>query len=127
MKYLKQTDNSAIFEIDTENRAKLLKELASRIKTAREEARMSQLQVGVALGVSDKTISGYEAGRISPPIDKLVMLADLFKKPITFFLGSDPKDYKVASRLRAVEVALRDIRKQLQQIKLISQSQDLDT
>lgn len=116
-----------ILRADEEKKKKLTLELASRIKTARDESRMSQLQVGVALGVSDKTISGYEAGRISPPIDKLMQLADLFKKPITFFLGSDPREYKVASRLRAVEVALRDIRKQLQEIKLLSQTVDLDS
>jgi transcriptional regulator with XRE-family HTH domain len=116
-----------IFQEDTERKHKLLQELSLRIKAAREESRMSQLQVGVALGVSDKTISGYEAGRISPPIDKLIQLADLFKKPITYFLGSDPRDYKVASRLRAVEVALREIRLQLQEIKLVSQNVDLDS
>lgn len=101
-------------------------ELGKRIRAAREESRMSQLQVGVSLGVSDKTISGYESNRISPPIEKLVALADLFKKPISFFLGGDPKDYKVASRLRAVEVSLKDIKNQLQEIKLISQNVDLD-
>ncbi len=105
---------------------KLSQELGRRIKLAREEARLSQLQVGVSIGVSDKTISGYESGRISPPIDKLLSLADLFKKPISFFLGSDPKDYKVASRLRAVEISLRDIRNQLNEIKLLSQVSDLD-
>lgn len=116
-----------ILKIDEEKRAKLMMELAERIKIARNDSRMSQLQVGVALGVSDKTISGYEAGRIAPPIDKLILLADLFKKPVTYFLGSDPREYKVVSRLRAVEVALREIRKQLQEIKLISQNVDLDS
>lgn len=111
---------------DEKRKKQLMGELGSRIKMARDEARMSQLKVGVALGVSDKTISGYESGRIAPPVDNLLQLADLFKKPITYFLGSDPKDYKVASRLRAVEVALRDIRKQLQEIKLMSQTFDLD-
>jgi transcriptional regulator with XRE-family HTH domain len=105
---------------------KLSQELGRRIKQAREEARLSQLQVGVSIGVSDKTISGYESGRISPPIDKLLNLADLFKKPISYFLGSDPKDYKVASRLRAVEISLREIRNQLNEIKLIAQVSDLD-
>lgn len=117
---------SPYFE-DEQKKKVLMQDLGKRIKNAREEARMSQLQVGVSLGVSDKTISGYEAGRIAPPIDKLLHLADLFKKPITYFLGSDPRDYKVSSRLRAVEVALRDIRKQLQEIKLISQNADLDS
>jgi transcriptional regulator with XRE-family HTH domain len=112
----------------THNRSKqdINSEIGVKIKLARVEARMSQLQVGVALGVSDKTISGYESGRISPSIDKLALLGDLFKKPISFFLGSDPREYKVASRLRAVEVMLREIREQLREIKVISQDHELD-
>ncbi|MBD3280379.1 helix-turn-helix domain-containing protein [Candidatus Dojkabacteria bacterium] len=100
--------------------------LAEQIKSAREEAKLSQLQVGVALGVSDKTISGYESGRISPPIDKLHRLADLLKKPIGYFLGIDSRQYKVASRLRAVEIMLRDIRRELREIKALAQSTNLD-
>jgi transcriptional regulator with XRE-family HTH domain len=115
-----------VFSEDIRKREAFMKELGRRIKSARVEARISQLQVGVSLGVSDKTISGYESGRIAPPIDKLMHLADLFKKPITYFLGADPREYKVASRLRAVEVALREIRKQLNEIKLTSQTIDLD-
>lgn len=113
--------------MENDRQRKVGLELGHRLKQAREESRMSQLQVGVALGVSDKTISGYESHRISPPIDKLISLADLFKKPINFFLGADPKDYKVASRLRAVEIALRDVRQQLNEIKMISQNLDLDS
>lgn len=104
----------------------ITRELGRRIKMAREESGKSQLQVAVALGVSDKTISGYESARISPPVEKLIGLAELFKKPIAFFLGSDPKQYKVASRLRAVEIALADVKNQLKEIKLISQNVDLD-
>ncbi len=115
-----------LFEVEQKRRNGLIKEIGLRLKTARVDARMSQLQVGVSLGVSDKTISGYESGRISPPIDKLLQLADLFKKPISFFLGADPREYKVASRLRAVEVAMREVRKQLNEIKLYSQNTNLD-
>lgn len=112
---------------EQQKRALMIKDIGKRIRNARDEARLSQLQVGVSLGVTDKTISGYESGRIAPPIDKLMQLADLFKKPITYFLGSDPRDYKVASRLRAVEVSLKDIRKQIMEIKLISENKDLDS
>lgn len=101
--------------------------LANKIKRAREESKLSQLQVGVALGVSDKTISGYESGRISPPIEKLYKLADLLKKPIGYFVGADPREYKVAARLRAVEIMLRDIRRELREIKAMAQSTNLDT
>ena len=97
-----------------------------KLKIAREEAKLSQLQVGVALGVSDKTISGYEADRIVPPIDKIMKLADLLKKPVVHFLGSDTKDYKISSRLRAVEVMLRDIRQELREIKTLAQKYGID-
>lgn len=107
-------------------RKELMKEIGRKIKQAREETRMSQLQIGVSLGVSDKTISGYESGRIAPPIDKLLYLAEIFKKPVNFFLGADPKEYKVVSRLRAVEVSMREIRKQLNEIRILSQNSDLD-
>jgi transcriptional regulator with XRE-family HTH domain len=91
-----------------------------RIKQARREAKLSQLQLGVALRVSDKTISGYEANRISPPISKLQMIAELLKKPITYFLGVDERDYSIQSRMRAIEIKLREIRQELREIKLLA-------
>jgi len=115
-----------VFAEERRKRNSLIKEMGEKIKAARIEARLSQLKVGMALGVTDKTISGYESGRIAPPVDKLIVLADLFKKPIGFFLGADPRDYKVASRLRAVEVSLKEVKRQLNEIKLISQNKDLD-
>lgn len=103
-----------------------MQNLGIKIRAAREQAKMSQLQVGVALGVSDKTISGYEADRICPPIDKLEQISDLLKKPITYFLDLDDRDFKVSSRLRAVELSLRDIRQELREIKIISQKKGLE-
>lgn len=100
--------------------------IGENVKAAREEAKLSQLQVAVALGVSDKTISGYESNRISPPIDKLIKLSELLKKPVSFFIGADPRTYKVASRLRAVEIMLRDIRRELREIKALAQTINLD-
>jgi transcriptional regulator with XRE-family HTH domain len=100
--------------------------LGNKLKLAREDAKLSQLQVGVALEVSDKTISGYEADRITPPVNKLLKIADLLKKPVSFFLGTDVKEYKISSRLRAIEIALRDIRQELREIKLLAQKSDLD-
>ncbi|RMD77315.1 XRE family transcriptional regulator [Candidatus Dojkabacteria bacterium] len=111
---------------ERKKREALLEGLSKKIKMARLESSMSQLEVGRVLGVTDKTISAYESGRIVPPVDKLMALAEIFKKPITYFLGLDPRDYKVASRLRAVEIALRDVRRQLSEIRLISQNSDLD-
>lgn len=94
--------------------------LGKRIKSARKEANLSQLELGVALKVSDKTISGYESDRISPPIEKLKIIADLLKKPVTYLLGEDDRDYTVQARLRAVEIKLREIRQELREIKVIA-------
>lgn len=101
-------------------------ELAERIRQARLDMNKSQLQVGVALGVSDKTVSGYESGRISPPVTKLMAMAEYFKKPVSYFLGADPKEYKVSARLRAVETALKEIKSQIDEIKAYARSLDLD-
>ncbi len=111
------------YDYQEEERRKdtLIKEIGDKIRSARIENKMSQLQVGVALGVSDKTISGYESGRIAAPIDKLIQIAELFRKPITYFLSNDPKDYKVSSRLKAIEQILKDLRKQLEEIKTIAE------
>jgi len=106
-------------KIDKTNIAKIL---GKKIKQAREEARMSQLQLAVLLGLSDKTISGYETGRIEIPVKHLIQMGEIFKKPISYFIGSDPREYKLTSRLRAVEISMREIRKQLNEIKLLCQN-----
>jgi len=106
-------------KIDKTNIAKIL---GKKIKQAREESRMSQLQLAVLLGLSDKTISGYETGRIEIPVKHLIQMGEIFKKPISYFIGADPREYKLTSRLRAVEISMREIRKQLNEIKLLCQT-----
>ncbi len=108
------------YQEEEKRKDNLIKEIGDKIKTARVESKMSQLQVAVSLGVSDKTISGYESGRIAPPIDKLIQVAEIFRKPITYFLSNDPRDYKVSSRLKAIEQILKDVRKQMEEIKEIA-------
>jgi transcriptional regulator with XRE-family HTH domain len=103
-----------------------MKDIAKKIKKARIEAKLSQLQVGVTLGISDKTISGYESGRICPPVDKLFELADIFKKPVGYFIDTDDKEYRLSTRLRAVEIMLRDIRQEMREIKSLAQKYELD-
>lgn len=100
--------------------------LGDKLRLARKEAKLSQLELGVALKVSDKTISGYESGRISPPIDNLLMIAELLKKPVSYFLGVDEKDYTIQARLRAIEIKMKEIRQELREIKLLAQGKSID-
>jgi transcriptional regulator with XRE-family HTH domain len=97
----------------------LIRVIGNRIKDARTEQRLSQLKLGIKLGVTDKTVSGYESGRISPPIDKLVQMAQIFKKPISYFLGEENFDQNISQRLKALEINLKEIRNELIDIKKI--------
>ncbi|WP_455616728.1 helix-turn-helix domain-containing protein [Eisenbergiella sp.] len=61
--------------------------LAKRIKKMRESNKMTQVQLGSELNVAQETISGYEIGRIVPPADMLVKLADSLNTSVDFLLG----------------------------------------
>lgn len=61
--------------------------LAERIKKLRESKKMTQVQLASELNVAQETISGYEIGRIVPPADMLVKLADSLNTSADFLLG----------------------------------------
>ncbi|BCX14288.1 MAG: hypothetical protein KatS3mg085_820 [Candidatus Dojkabacteria bacterium] len=113
-------DPKAILKFNQEEEAKkraLMQSIGMRIKEARIDKRISQLQLGVRLGVTDKTISGYESGRIAPPIDKLIKMAEIFKKPITYFLGAEAFEENIPHRLKALEMVLKDIKQEIANLK----------
>jgi transcriptional regulator with XRE-family HTH domain len=49
-----------------------------QIKKQREKNRLSQVQLAQKLGVNQNTVSQWETGRSSPPVDKLIIMSDLF-------------------------------------------------
>jgi transcriptional regulator with XRE-family HTH domain len=49
-----------------------------QIKKQREKNRFSQVQLAQKLGVNQNTVSQWETGRSSPPVDKLIIMSDLF-------------------------------------------------
>lgn len=58
-----------------------------RLKLLRESKNMTQLRLGMKLGVSQETISGYEIGKTVPPADMLVKLADTLNTSVDYLLG----------------------------------------
>ncbi len=64
--------------------------LAAKLKTARQLTGMSTRAVAVKLAprfsISHATIANYESGRTVPPIDVLAAFADLYERPINWFL-----------------------------------------
>ncbi len=68
-----------------------IKEFGKKLKSAREERGMSQRGLGLALGLSDKTISSYESCRSFPNLDVLTKISDILDKPIEYFVSSSKK------------------------------------
>lgn len=60
--------------------------LSRKLKEAREEMGYSQKELGLRVGLSDKSISIYEKGTVYPPISNLLRIAKELKKDIIFFL-----------------------------------------
>ena len=48
-----------------------IKDFGEKLKNARLYKKMSQRSLGLALGLSDKTISSYESGRSFPSLEIL--------------------------------------------------------
>ncbi|HQA98776.1 MAG TPA: helix-turn-helix transcriptional regulator [Candidatus Dojkabacteria bacterium] len=51
------------------------KKLGERLKKAREEKRLTQRELAIKVGLSDKSISIYEKGKVYPPIRNLLILS----------------------------------------------------
>ena len=63
------------------------KMLGKRIREARNRAGLSQQQLASVIGVSDKTISAYEVGRVDPPLVSLDKLSTATQHPVGYFIG----------------------------------------
>ena len=59
--------------------------MASKLRDFRKASGMSVVEVGKAVGKSDKTISAWEVGRGQPDADMLVTLCQLYSVNISDF------------------------------------------
>jgi transcriptional regulator with XRE-family HTH domain len=60
-----------------------------RIKSLREEKKMTQEELAKALGVSPSTIGMYEQGRRSPDHEMLLKISKLFNVTVDYLLNND--------------------------------------
>ncbi len=90
-----------------------LNELSQRIRTARQESRLSQSALGKSIGVSDKSVSSYEQGRSTPPFAKLKKIADATDRPISYFTQENTDDATITSKLLIIERELLEVKKLL--------------
>ena len=64
------------------------KKLGKKIKLARVEKDLSQMQLAELIKAKQKSISGYETGAAVPSIETLLKVAKVLEKPISYFLDA---------------------------------------
>ena len=65
------------------------KRFGARFKSAREQLKMTQLELAAVLGVSGAVISDWENGKTSPQLERLEAIAAGLSKPVSYFF-TDP-------------------------------------
>ena len=75
--------------------------LGEKLKTYRENKKMTQVEVAEALGIKSATVSKYESGTLEPNIEALKKLAELFEVSIDELLK---EDYFDISKINILEV-----------------------
>lgn len=95
----------------------MVKNIGKRIRKVREERGVSQKKLGMILGLSDKAISAYEAGRTYPPIDTLERIAKELGKPIEYFVTNDSDSVQASDAYERVEKLLESLTKAVDELK----------
>ena len=89
--------------------------IPEKIRLARTAAGLSQKQLAISVGLTDKAISSYEKGRAMPPVDVLREISLSTYKPMAFFLDETSTDEaNLQMKLEIIERELSEIRKLLQ-------------
>ena len=61
--------------------------LADMIRSERARKKITQRELGTAIGVGATTVNSYECSKITPTAGKLVKLADFFGCTVDWLLG----------------------------------------
>jgi transcriptional regulator with XRE-family HTH domain len=85
--------------------------LSMRIRNARKETSLSQIELAQLVGVSDKAISSYEVGRAVPPLDVLKKIAAVTGKQMSFFFNEGADNLILVERVDRMIEELLDIKK----------------
>jgi len=61
--------------------------IGERLKNLRLQRRLTMQEVAIKIGLAKSSYASYEGGHRSPPIDKLVALAQLYHVSTDYILG----------------------------------------
>ena len=92
-----------------------IKDFSSRLKNARLQKGLSQRGLGLALGLSDKTVSSYESSRSYPNLDLLIRISEILDKPVEYFISSS-REILIREELKKIEIKQEEITKDIKKI-----------
>ena len=91
--------------------------IGNNLKWCREELEMTQEELGLVLGVSRKTISGWETANDPIPFNKLIKFCNLYHYSLDFVLGLTKNNDKnnIVVKIDKIEIGnkLKALRKNL--------------
>ncbi|MFO0703124.1 MAG: helix-turn-helix transcriptional regulator [Patescibacteria group bacterium] len=77
-----------------------MENLGKKIRQARKTKRITQSDLAQAIGVSDKSVSAYESGRIEPPLKMLEKIAQSTDHSLEYFVGESVESQILAKTRR---------------------------
>lgn len=75
-------------ELDEKIKTHYRKIFATRLKRVRKEMRLTQTELGMQLGLSQRAISNFENAVHEPSLAILVKISEKLKRPVGWFLGA---------------------------------------
>ena len=104
----------------------------NNLKNCREELEITQEELGKVLGVSRKTVTGWENNYDTMPLRKMVQFSNLYKYSLDYITGlSSKNEYqkndkldkkKIGNNLKKIRVNLKMSQKQIADECMISQT-----
>lgn len=94
---------------------KKLKEVGEAVKRARQSRGLTQSEMADLIGISSKTVSAIEVGRVEPSISQIQAIAACLQEPVGFFVGEAGSS--VEAKIEHVATELEEIRKLVELIE----------
>ena len=95
----------------------------NNLRNAREELELTQEQLGYHLGVSRKTISGWETANDPMPFDKLVHFCNLYQYSLDYITNLSSKNKKTHTKIELDKESIGKNLKELRKSLKLSQSE----
>lgn len=93
----------------------------NRIRELREDRDLRQLDVSIATGIDQRTLSNYETEKTSPDSYAIIKLADFFDVSADYLLGRStsktPSVEALMKKLLCIQNELSQLYEQLKQLK----------